>query len=193
MTAGSDWQHKQAIRARIEQQRRSLTRAWVDTTSSEIIARLENLPPFRAARVVHTSVAWRNEVNNHQLIKDLLTGRRVVVPVVDLASHTLAHSLISGFEDLRPGAFGILEPTPEKMHPVSLAQIDVILVPGVAFDLSGNRIGYGGGYYDDFLRQAKVLKIALCYHFQIVESIPTRVEDERVDILITEKGVHEFR
>ncbi len=187
-------QRKQDIRQRIETQRRSLSWDWVEAKSAEIASHLKGVPQFRSAATVHTYVAWRNEVNNHQLIKDLLAeGRRVAVPVVDLNRHTLIHSLISNFEDLRPGAFGILEPAPEKIRVISLSEIDVVLVPGVAFDLHGNRVGYGGGYYDDFLRHTNAFKIALCYHFQIVDEIPVRADDERVNLLVTEKGVYEIR
>jgi 5-formyltetrahydrofolate cyclo-ligase len=187
-------QRKQEIRERIEKQRRSLTPEWVAATSAEIVSHLKGVPQFRSAAAVHTYVAWRNEVNTHPLIKDLLAeGRRVAAPVVDLPRRTLVHSLISNFEDLRPGAFGILEPAPEKIRVVNISEIDVVLVPGVAFDLSGNRIGYGGGYYDEFLRHTGAFKIALCYHFQIVDEVPVRAADERVNVLVTEKGVYEIK
>lgn len=187
-------QRKQHIRQRIEKQRRSLTPEWVEAKSAEIVSHLKRVPQFQSADTIHTYVAWRNEVNNHQLIQDLLAeGRRVAAPVVDLARRTLVHSFISDFDDLRPGAFGILEPAPEKIRVVDISEIDVVLAPGVAFDLLGNRIGYGGGYYDDFLRHTDAFKIALCYHFQIVDEVPVRAADERVNLLVTERGVHEIR
>ncbi len=145
MTSEVDWQRKQELRKRIEQQRRELAKKWVDNTSEEIVANLKRLPQFQSAKTIHTYVAWRNEVNNHRLIKDILSeGRRVVVPAVDLSHHTLIHSLISNFDDLRPGAFGILEPPVDRIHSIDISEIDLILVPGAAFDFAGNRLGYGG-------------------------------------------------
>jgi 5-formyltetrahydrofolate cyclo-ligase len=185
---------KQTIRQRIEQQRRNLPKEWIAARSAEIITRVTSLPEFQMARTVHTYVAWRSEVDNHALIKEMLQGdRRVVVPVVDLATRTLRHSQIEQFEDLASGTFGILEPPPERVQPVPISEIDLIIVPGIAFDRSGNRIGFGGGYYDDFLRQTRAVKIGLCFQFQVIDQIPTRVQDERVDILVTEKRVHDFR
>lgn len=193
MISEVDWQRKQEIRRRIMQERRRLKKPWVDDTSIEIVENLKRLPQFQSAKTIHTYVAWRNEVNNHQLIKDILAeSRRVVVPAVDLCHHTLLHSLISNFDDLRPGTFGILEPPADRIHSIDISEIDLILVPGLAFDRSGNRLGYGGGYYDEFFKQSDALKIALCFDFQIVEKIPTRAEDERVDILVTENGVDEI-
>jgi 5-formyltetrahydrofolate cyclo-ligase len=165
----------------------------VTSASATIIARLKLLPQTHAAQTVHTFVAWRNEVNNHQLIRDLLAeDKRVVIPVIDLPGHKLTHSLITKFEDLQAGPFGILQPAPDEIRQIEIAEIDLILVPGVAFDRSGNRIGLGGGYYDDFLRQTHAVKIALCYQFQIVEAVPTRPEDEPVDLLVTEKATYEI-
>jgi len=190
----TELQRKQAIRQRIEKQRRNLPKEWIAARSAEIIARLKSLPEFQTARTVHAYIAWRSEVDNHSLIKEMLQeDRRVVVPVVDLTTRTLRHSQIEQFEDLAPRTFGILEPPPERFQPAALGEIDLIIVPGIAFDLNGNRIGFGGGYYDDFLRQTCVLKIGLCFHFQIIDQIPTRAQDERVDMLITEKGVYDFR
>ncbi|MFQ6115240.1 MAG: 5-formyltetrahydrofolate cyclo-ligase, partial [bacterium] len=184
------FQQKREIRKRLEKQRRELSRAWVDSKSSVIIEHLKKLPEFQSSRTIHCYVAWRNEVNTHGLIKELLDrGRTVAVPAVDLPNHTLFHSRIVDFRDLKPGAFGILEPPRELILPIQLSEIDLIIVPGVAFDLRGYRIGFGGGYYDDFLSKVRAAKIGLTFQFQIVEKIPTRSQDERVDILISEEGV----
>ncbi|MFQ5709310.1 MAG: 5-formyltetrahydrofolate cyclo-ligase [bacterium] len=182
---------KQEIRHCIESRRRELSRDWVRSKSEVISQNLTELPEFRTAQCIHTYVAWRNEVDTHPLIKELLkAGCRVVVPVVDLTRHVLQHSEIKKFEDLQGGAFGILEPPPDKILPVELSEIDLIVVPGVAFDLTGNRIGFGGGYYDDFLKQVSALKVALAFQFQIVDRIPVRNQDQRVDAIVTEENVY---
>ncbi|MFQ5651403.1 MAG: 5-formyltetrahydrofolate cyclo-ligase [bacterium] len=183
---------KEDLRAEIKQKRACLTGEQVRRDSARIIARLETVPGFAQAKSVHCYVAWQNEVRTHELIQELLLrGTRVVVPAVDLANHTLVHSEISSFSDLRPGAFGILEPAPDARRPVNVGDIDVVIVPAIAVDMSGHRIGYGGGYYDTFLAHIGALKVALVYHFQIVDKIPTRNEDERVDMIVTERGVYE--
>jgi 5-formyltetrahydrofolate cyclo-ligase len=188
------FEKKREIRNSLEKQRRQLTEAWVDSKSSIIIDRLKKLPEFESAQTIHCYVAWRHEVNTHGLIQDLLEkGCTIVVPVVDLANRTLLHSLIKDFSDLKPGPLGILEPRKDRIIPIKLSEIDLILVPGIAFDLTGHRIGFGGGYYDEFLSKVKAPKVGLSFHFQIVDKIPTRSEDQRVDIIISEKGVYRTR
>ncbi len=127
------------------------------------------------------------------MIKDILqTGRRVIVPVTDLSRHILLHSEIKSFDELQKGTFGILEPPKDLFRKVPISEFDLVIVPGVAFDLAGHRIGFGGGFYDEFLGNVKATKIALAYEFQRVDKIPTRPEDEQVDILISEKNVYRF-
>jgi len=187
------FQQKSEIRSRIEKQRRSLSSESTDSQSSKIIFHLKNLPEYQVAKTIHCYVAWRNEVNTHQLIKDTLgTGRRIIVPVTDLSSHTLLHSEIKSFDELKKGTFGILEPPKDRFLKVKISEFDLVIVPGVAFDLSGHRIGFGGGFYDGFMSTINVTKIALAYEFQIVDKIPTRTEDERVNILVSEKSVYRF-
>jgi len=187
------FQQKSEIRSRIESQRRSLSGESVAFKSSKIISHLKKIPEYQAAKTVHCYAAWRNEVNTHQLIKDILqTGRRVIVPVTDLSRHILLHSEIKSFDELQKGTFGILEPPKDRFRKVAISEFDLVIVPGVAFDLSGHRIGFGGGFYDGFLGNVKATKIALAYEFQRVDEIPTRPEDEQVDILISEKNVYRF-
>lgn len=187
------FQQKKEIRSRIEQQRKSLSKSAVESKSSQIIALLSALPECQNAQTIHCYVAWRNEVDTHDFIKtSLKSGKRVVVPVTDLQNHLLRHSEIRCFDDLRPGAFGILEPASEHFREVTLGEIDLVIVPGVAFDQSGHRLGFGGGYYDAFLAKVKATKVALAYEFQIVHDLPTRPEDEMVDLLVSEKDIYSF-
>ena len=100
------------------------------------------------------------------------------------------HSQIRSFDDLQKGTFGILEPKPEAMNLVAPDELDLVLVPGIAFDKRGYRLGYGGGFYDAFLAQTKSVKVGLAFDFQIVDLLPTREEDERVDLIVSEKTVY---
>ncbi len=187
------FQQKNKIRSRIESQRRSLAGESIVLQSSKIISFLKETPEYQAAKIVHCFVAWRNEVNTHQLIEEILeTGRRVIVPVTDLSSHALLHSEIKSFDELKKGTFGILEPPQDRFRKVRISEFDLVIVPGVAFDLTGHRIGFGGGFYDGFLGSITATKIALAYEFQIVDEIPTRAEDEKIDILVSEKRVYRF-
>jgi len=185
------FQKKRELRDAVERKRRSLSQDWVQSKSDIIIGNLKKLPEFQSAKMIHSYVAWRNEVNTHGLIRELLQeGVRVVVSIVDFINHALQHSEIKRFEDLKGGTFGILEPPKELILPIPLSELDLIIVPGVAFDLRGHRIGFGGGYYDEFLNKVYAIKVGLSFHFQIVDKIPIRGQDERVDIIISEYGIY---
>ncbi len=181
---------KAVLRSELLKRREALPASFVQQASARIADHVKSLPEFQRARTVHCYVSWRNEVDTRQLIRDMLaSGRRVVVPVVDLKHHALRHSEITRFEDLAPGTFGILEPRPDRFRTVAPQELDLVIVPGVMFDFHGNRIGFGGGYYDGFLRLVTCPKVGLAYRFQLVERLPHRADDEPVDIIVTEAGV----
>lgn len=181
---------KKMLRDQMRAWRRQLDPAWRAAASEAIVSRLETLAIFQQAQVIHTYVAWRNEVDNHDLIRRLLrAGRRVAVPKVERGTHELSHYFITAFSELKPGAFGILEPVPGQSRIASPQQFDLVLVPGIAFDRSGHRLGMGQGYYDRFLAQVKAPKIALAFSFQVTDRIPVEAHDQRVDAIVTEKEV----
>lgn len=185
------FQQKKIIRERLRQQRQKLSRTEVAEKSARILANLLPLSEVRSAKTLHCYVAWKNEVDTHELIRTLLNdGHRVMVPIVDVATKRLRHSEVRDFGELRAGTYGILEPAEEFLREVKLSDIDLIIVPGLAFDLSGHRLGYGGGYYDAFLATTNALKLALAYQFQLIDQIPIRKEDQRVDIIVTEERVY---
>lgn len=94
-------------------------------------------------------------------------------------------------DDLKKGAYGILEPSVVKT--ADEKDIDVILVPGLAFDRHGGRMGFGKGYYDRLLETSIAVKIGLCYDFQLFDTIPTESHDVPMDFIITEKEICEIR
>jgi len=94
-------------------------------------------------------------------------------------------------DDMKKGAYGILEP--KTVRKADENNIDVILVPGLAFDRNGGRMGFGKGYYDRLLESSKAVKIGLCYDFQILEKIPTESHDVPMNFVITEKEILEIR
>ncbi len=118
-------------------------------------------------------------------------GKRVIVPVVTSGSKDLAHIEITSEMELRPGIFGLLQPEENNLIPTDPARASLIIVPGIAFDLRGHRIGYGRGYYDRLLSDMPCLKLGLAYDFQLVESLPARKDDIPVDLVITETRVVE--
>jgi len=160
------------------------------TKDQEIKKKMFSLLEFRKAKIVLFYVSIKGEVRTDKMISESLEkGKRILVPFADLNKRTLLISEINNLEELEPGAFGIPEPKNPREFP--LEKIDLVVIPGIAFDRKGNRVGYGMGFYDRFLKGLKphVPKIALAYDFQIVNEIPAEGEDVTVDMIITEKEI----
>ena len=158
--------------------------------SRQIENSLFGLEHYIKSKTVMYFVSFNNEVYTHEMIKKALGNKTVVVPKV--SQHEIEPSLIIDFENLIPGKFGILEPI-ETMR-IAYKNIDLVLVPGIAFDLDGHRIGYGFGYYDKFLKKVpKAVKIGLAFDFQVVDIIPRETHDVPVDLIVTDERVVECK
>lgn len=148
-----------------------------------------SLPEWELARNVFVYVGIGCEVSTNVLIEGLISGgKRVYVPLCR-GNGEMDAVYIPFPESLRPGRYGIPEPhsRDEKAFP---EELDIILVPGVAFGLDGTRLGRGAGYYDRFLSRAeKAKKIALCREAALFETVPTEPHDEKVDIVVSERRI----
>ena len=138
-------------------------------------------------------VATKSEVQTKNMIeKSLAMGKNIFIPIMDDLSCNLKPSLLIDFnKELKKNNQGILEPKQEFQRIYSPEKMDLIILPGIAFDLKGNRIGRGKGYYDRFLKGVKpsTIKIALAFEIQIVKKIPLDLNDIPVDKVITEKRI----
>lgn len=165
--------------------------------SSVIATKFLALPEYQRAATVMAYVDFRNEVQTASIIENALhLSKRLVVPITDVANKRLIPSQIINFpDDLTPGTWGILEPKPQCVRPVEPGEIDLVIVPGVAFDTSGNRLGYGGGFYDRFLPQTKdgTTLVSLAFEMQVRPNVYPGEHDVPVHILITEDRVLDFR
>lgn len=158
--------------------------------SAKIMSRLFSLSEFRGAKTIMFYVDAGNEVKTRDgLTKALSEGKRVVVPKVKKGYGLLAIE-IKSLDELSPGTFGILEPAGEKG--ISPEEIDLVVVPGVAFDKRGNRMGYGAGYYDSFLPKLRpeVKKVAVAFEMQVTDSLPAEEHDVKMDLIITENTIY---
>lgn len=140
---------------------------------------------FKSAKVIGAYYAFGSEVKTDLVLEKAKTlGKKVALPSVE--GESLAFYELSSGKYLVKGRFGIMEPLP--YGPVD--RIDLLVVPGIAFDKKGYRLGYGKGYYDKFLAKKEVFSIGLAYSFQLLESLPKGKYDKRLDAVATEKGVH---
>lgn len=145
---------------------------------------------YQMATNIFIFVSYKSEVDTHDIIRNALSqGKRVCVPKVISKEEGMKAIYINSLDELSPQApFGILEPEIYDNNIANESDIDLVLVPGVAFDNNGGRMGYGGGFYDRFLPliQRNCRKIGLCYSFQVVDSVIMEQNDESVSCIITD-------
>jgi 5-formyltetrahydrofolate cyclo-ligase len=182
---------KEALRHEMRERLASLSLAEVRAKSAAVWERLAVSPECANASWLLVSVSKGHEVDTHGLIQQLLaSGKHVCVPkFVDTARRYAASELKDFAAELGVGKFGILEPKQEVVRLVGADKLDALLVPGLAFDENGNRIGRGMGFFDRLLREARGIKIALAYDFQVLNEVPADAHDVRVDFIVTEKRV----
>lgn len=159
--------------------------------SARIAEKVKSLPEFQKAGLIMFYLDFRNEVATGELISYCLAnGKRVVIPITDTKNIRLIPSELKDYPgDLTSGTWGILEPKPECVRPVEPTEIDLVIVPGVSFDVKGNRLGYGGGFYDRFLRQTRedTVFAALAFELQIRDDVYPEEHDYPVHYVITEE------
>lgn len=189
-------EQKKALRRAIIDKKSKLTADYLFSSSSQITNTLINSEAFIRAKTIMCYLSFGTEVDTKVLIEQCLKqGKTILVPIIiknsDDTSYMEASQLINYKEDLAPGILGILEPIASKIRIRDPKTIDLIIIPGLAFDKSGNRLGYGAGYYDYFLQRLRndCKKIAITFSFQIVDLIPTEAHDQPIRNIITEKGL----
>jgi 5-formyltetrahydrofolate cyclo-ligase len=153
-----------------------------------IAERLLALPEIADARAVLAFVSISTEAPTALLLESVLgAGKTLLLPYV-ADDGALRAAAVGALAELEPGYRGI--PEPRARLPVEPASAGAIVTPGVAFDARGGRLGYGGGFYDAFLRAAPgVPRIGICYEVQLVDEVPMSEHDERVDVVVTEERV----
>lgn len=177
---------KKPIRAALLAQRKHLS---LDTCLHQSLVAQERflqLPEFAAARSLALYSPILNELFTEEIFGQARSlGKRVGFPRVQ--GPEMEFFEVTRHEDLQPGNFGILEP--QGGEPLPMAELDLLLVPGVAFDQTGHRLGYGKGYYDRLLHQRSphCRLVGFCYEFQLVASLPAEAHDIRMDLLVTEQ------
>jgi 5,10-methenyltetrahydrofolate synthetase len=183
---------KKALRKSIEEKKKLLDENAARESDREIARRLFELPEYRRAKAVFTFVSVPGEVDTKPIILDALaSAKRVCVPRCVSRGVMKAYE-ISGFEDLETGKYGIQEPK-DGCAFVAPEEIEFVIVPCATCDVKGNRLGYGGGFYDRYLLKVNSAKAALCRTALLSEEIPTEPHDLPVDIVITDRRVYSAR
>lgn len=181
---------KTALRAAQVSRRDGLTAEQRAAATAAIVARVRSLPAWQRARGVLSYMAFGSELDLDALHRDLQQqGRLLVAPRVPAQGRALElRQVVDLTQDLAPSRWGIPEPLPERCPLVDPAQIDLVLVPGVAFDRTGNRLGYGAGFYDRLFQRLppSALRLACVQDALLVDRVPAEPHDAPVDLLVTE-------
>ncbi|MBW2020163.1 MAG: 5-formyltetrahydrofolate cyclo-ligase [Deltaproteobacteria bacterium] len=184
---------KSEIRRSALAQRDALSNEERGEKSAAIMARLFDFANFLEARIVLFYMSYHSEVDTEPMIcKALEHGKTVALPLVGKKERQIVPFKIDNLDqDIRPGYRGIREPIPQRCKQIPVEQINLAIIPGIAFDERGGRIGHGTGCYDRFIPQLDITtrKVALAFECQIVPQIPMEPHDRYIDILITEERI----
>lgn len=150
--------------------------------SESIFKKIAEMDVFREARTIMAYWSMKDEVNTHEFIFKYFESKRIILPSVK--GNELELKVFEGTESMQPGeSFGILEPVGPTFDKTE--KMDLIIIPGVAFDKQKNRMGRGKAYYDNLLKSTDALKIGVCFDFQLFDEVPVDEHDIKMDLVIT--------
>lgn len=176
----------------VKQARLDISKDLYQAYSDTICLKIMNLDKYIKADTVMAYCPVNHEVDTSLLLEDCIADRKLVLPKTDKKSNTIIPCYVDSLSDLIEGAYSILEPK-DGCETAKLKDIDIIIVPMVAFDKKGTRLGYGGGYYDRLLKDMKdSIKIGIAFSLQELESIKKEDHDIDLDVIITEKKIFNF-
>jgi 5-formyltetrahydrofolate cyclo-ligase len=184
---------KQAIRKRVLAARAAIDVRERERISAVVTSTLIELAELQGASCVLAYLSFGDELSTDGLIAALQErDRALVLPRINRAAHRLElYRVRDTAADTMPGVWGIREPDPSRCPPATLDEIELIVVPGVAFTPAGDRLGYGGGYYDELLTrwQRPPPRVALAFDVQLVDELPTSARDQPVDVIVTQSAL----
>ena len=174
--------NKQELRTMIRQKKRAMTETEIEQKSAELGRMLTQSDAYRNAKVIYGYLPYNQEVRTIPMLEQALRdGKRVAVPKV--YGDEMRFIYISNLEGLENSEMGIPEPAADE--PVAEDPTALVLMPGLAFDPQGHRIGYGGGFYDKYLAaEPEHPTVALCYAFQMLPQLETDPFDIPVDLVL---------
>ncbi len=176
---------KKKVRKEIVEIKKSYSEKELRDLSDEVISTLELTEVFQNAKVVLAYYSMPDEVCTHELIQKYQNEKQFLLPIVD--NNELILKKYTSEETMLISAFGIKEPVGEVFS--DYEKIDLIIVPGVAFDRTLSRMGRGKGFYDRLLPKVKAPKVAVCFNFQIFDKIPATQEDVKMNMIVSQNEI----
>lgn len=176
---------KQRLRRELSARRLSLGRDEAEAAAKAAAQNLLKLEAIDASPAVGIYWAHQGELSTAALFRGLRkAGKEVFLPRIEPQEDRLVFASFESEADLAPGAFGVLEPRGPSFR--EARDLPALVIPGLAFDLAGSRIGWGKGYYDRVLRGYPGHRVGYAYDFQVMEALPRELHDEEVQVLVTE-------
>jgi 5-formyltetrahydrofolate cyclo-ligase len=186
---------KKSIRRLIQERRDCMSAGLIKVKSTAIAEKFFCLHQYRISDTILAYYPFRSELDTRIIIKkSLVHGKKIALPRVNTKKMEFFY-IKNLSEDLETGSYGIMEPIPSICERAFPEDIDIVIVPGVGFDSGMNRLGYGGGFYDRFLKElpGQASKISLAFDIQVMEHIPVSEHDMKVDIIITESCIYNIK
>jgi len=184
---------KKDLRQKLLKQLLSLTQKELKRRSKNVEEKLSSLPIYKQAKTIMAYYPLGGEVDILEVVRKDLGFKRFCFPVMNTETKSLRAFEVSNIEeDFVSGPFGVKEPDTKKTKEVGIKEIDIVIVPGLAFDRQKNRLGRGGGFYDRFLENIAPVtkKIGVGFEFQILENLPINLpSDQKVDSVVSENQV----
>lgn len=168
----------------------ALTKEEAKRRSQNVQKTLSNIQEYKQAKTIMVYYPLKGEVDILEMIRKELGSKRFCFPLINMQENQIVPFEITDLEkDFSRGPFGIKQPDPEKTKKLDIKEIDLVIVPALAYDRQKNRLGRGGGFYDRFLKTIKspAKKVGVAFQFQILENLPIHLPfDEKVDIVASE-------
>ncbi|MBM7713810.1 5-formyltetrahydrofolate cyclo-ligase [Siminovitchia sp. FSL H7-0308] len=181
---------KKSLRKMMGEKLQTLDRFRYEQMSYEIGKSLVDTEEWKEAKTVALTVSRFPEVDTWQLIrKGWDQSKRVVVPKCHAETKQMTFRQIHSFTNLEHSFFGLFEPKEHETDAVSKEEIDLVIVPGLLYNRAGYRVGFGGGYYDRFLKDYRGYTISLAFSFQLIDHLPHEEYDIPIGKMITEKEI----
>lgn len=178
---------KKQLRKQIRERKKEFSLSEKIELSRPVFEKIEKEELFKEAKVVLLYYSMDDEVYTHDFVEKHYKTKTILLPCVDGYDLILRQYL--GIESMKAGEqFGILEPVGKEFN--DLEKIDLMIIPGVAFDKEKNRLGRGRGFYDRLLKTVNATKIGVCFDFQIVEQVPTEDFDVKMDVVISTTNIY---
>ena len=184
---------KKEFRKKVINLRKEKDKDFIKHNSDIITDKLLNLDCIKNAKNIMLYLDFNNEVSTYSLIKKLLNlGKIVSSPITLKEERKLIPSQITDLKNgIQYGAYNIREPKPECSPAINIKDLDVIIVPAVAYDKNCYRLGYGGGFYDRFLENLRkdAVTIGIAFDLQIFDEVPKEPHDAQLDYIVTESRI----